>query len=297
MKRRAFLSNIFLLFSLIMVVLLPSKPFKSLDTMTNGNILQFIYIFMPAMIYASMNEDSNENIFKIRKLDKSQLIKIIILSILMIPITTFIANVVSCLLNMNNTPDVYYGKTPLWFILFSVVFIPTICEETFFRGAILHGYQNAGVWKGIITSAFVFGLFHLNLYQFSYTFVLGVVMAASVHYTQSILSSMIIHGVNNLVAVILTLPFTQRYTILNILRDSSLEEISVLLPISIMAMIGVLAILGLLSKDCRAYLPLYEKKRGNSRCPIHSNNHIFSLLYGIKNVFNIEYDLKYREFF
>ena len=282
MKRKAFFSNVFLLFSLIMVVLLPAKPFRTLDDLTNGNILQFIYIFMPAMIYAAMSKDSNENIFKIRKLDKAQLIKIIVLSILMIPVTTFVANVVSYLLNMNNTPDVYYGNTPIWFIIFSVVIIPTICEETFFRGAVLHGYQNVGVWKGIVASAFMFGLFHLNLYQFSYTFVLGVVMAASVYYTQSILSSMLIHGVNNLIAILLTLPFTQKYTILNILRDSSLEEIFVLLPIAIMAMIGVVSILVLLNKDCRAFIPLYKKEEELVDAPFLVVT-IFSLSYmGLK---------------
>lgn len=282
MKRKAFLSNIFLLFSLILVVLLPGKPFKELDAMTNGNILQFIYIFMPAMIYAAMSKDSNENIFKIRKLDKSQFIKIIILAILMIPITTLIANVVSSLLNINNVVNIYYGNIPIWFIFFSVVFIPVICEETFFRGAILHGYQNVGVWRGIIASAFVFGLFHLNLYQFSYTFVLGIVMAATVYYTQSILSSMIIHGVNNFVAILLTLPFTQKYTVLNILRNNSLEEMLVLLPIAIIAVMGVIIVLVLLAKDCRAFLPLYEKKEEIIDAPFLIVT-IFSIAYiGLK---------------
>lgn len=256
-KRKAFLSNIILLISLVMVIFLPSKPFKAMDSFSNGNMTQFMYIFLPAMAYAAISKDNHYNIFKIRFMELKDLIRVVIIAILMTPITMFIANGVSYLFNMNYSYGFYYGEMPLWFIVFSVVIIPSICEEIFFRGAILHGYRDVGVPKGIFFSSLIFALFHLNIYQFSYTLILGIVMAITVHYTQSIFSGMIIHGINNLTAVIFSLPIGTQYKLLEEFRGYDKESLWFLFPIALGSMVVIFVILKFMGRDSKAFMPIY----------------------------------------
>ncbi len=88
-------------------------------------------------------------------------------------------------------------------ILMLVVAAP-ICEELLFRGIILDGLlKNYSPRKAIVWSAVLFGVVHLNPWQFLPALALGVFMGWVFYRTGSLLATMIIHFVANSTGVML----------------------------------------------------------------------------------------------
>jgi membrane protease YdiL (CAAX protease family) len=76
--------------------------------------------------------------------------------------------------------------------------IPGITEEMFFRGLVLNGLgKNYSKAKAIVISALLFGLIHLNPWQFVTAFIIGLFSAWICLNTNSILLSIYIHLLNN----------------------------------------------------------------------------------------------------
>ena len=80
--------------------------------------------------------------------------------------------------------------------LYMCIFAP-IAEEILFRGLILRTLQPYGRKFAVFTSAFLFGIFHGNLVQSPFAFVVGLVLGyTAMEY--SILWAMVLHMFNNL---------------------------------------------------------------------------------------------------
>lgn len=80
---------------------------------------------------------------------------------------------------------------------------PGICEELFFRGAILSGLRRdfAG-WKVVLWEALLFGAVHASIYRFAPTAVLGGLLAAITLRSRSLLPAMLLHaGYNGLLVL------------------------------------------------------------------------------------------------
>lgn len=94
---------------------------------------------------------------------------------------------------------------PLNFVyMFAVTgILAPICEEILFRGVVLSGLQKKGVTFSILISSLMFMLIHLSLHQTLYQFVLGVILALVVVITKNILSSILIHFINNAFVLII----------------------------------------------------------------------------------------------
>lgn len=89
--------------------------------------------------------------------------------------------------------------------LLVVGILPALCEETLFRGYLYASLQKTlGPWAAIAVSALLFGVYHLNLYQGCYAFLLGLILAFTAEYSGSILSSCLIHFICNSIAVLMT---------------------------------------------------------------------------------------------
>ncbi|GAA0180056.1 hypothetical protein SH2C18_28160 [Clostridium sediminicola] len=93
--------------------------------------------------------------------------------------------------------------------LLNVGIIVPICEEVLFRGYIFRKlYSTIGIKTAIILQALIFSLYHMNLVQALPTFILGVLAGIAVYYTNSLWGGIVIHAINNSIAVLLshTLP-------------------------------------------------------------------------------------------
>ena len=84
------------------------------------------------------------------------------------------------------------------------LFVP-LCEEIVFRGSILKNLsEKMSIKWAIIIQAILFSAYHMNLVQAFPTLVLGLVTGFAVYYTNSIWSGIIVHILNNLIAIILS---------------------------------------------------------------------------------------------
>lgn len=107
--------------------------------------------------------------------------------------------------NANEAQDVgfEYGKAGigLWFSFFSTVVLAPVVEEIYFRGFIMPATTKRFGWLiGITVSAVLFAILHLQLNVIVYTFVFGIILAALYIKTKSIIPSIILHIMNNLIA-------------------------------------------------------------------------------------------------
>ena len=95
--------------------------------------------------------------------------------------------------------------TNWWKYLLSIVilaFVPAVCEELLFRGVILNGLRSKfNDYISIVLAALMFALMHQNLQQFVYPFLLGCIMGWIVLRTGSLVSSILVHFINNFLVV------------------------------------------------------------------------------------------------
>lgn len=89
----------------------------------------------------------------------------------------------------------------LWLVILEHAVLPAILEELLFRYAplrILGGMRRGGA---VLLTALLFALSHCNLLQLPYALFAGIVFAALDILTGSILPSLILHLLNNLVSI------------------------------------------------------------------------------------------------
>ena len=87
--------------------------------------------------------------------------------------------------------------------VFLLGLLPAIGEELIFRGVVLNGLRKRfSPPVAVILSSCLFALMHGNLQQLLYPFILGMVMAWIVVRTGSIVISMVVHFVNNFIAIL-----------------------------------------------------------------------------------------------
>ena len=92
------------------------------------------------------------------------------------------------------------GKYFLCVLLLAI--LPAIGEELIFRGVILHGLRTRfNDVIAVVISAGMFALMHGNLQQLVYPFLLGLIMGWIVLRTGSLISSIIVHFINNFLVV------------------------------------------------------------------------------------------------
>jgi len=95
------------------------------------------------------------------------------------------------------------GSTWLEHILFIVVvgIVPAIAEEFFFRGVLLTAFRKYGDCFAVFTSAFLFGIMHMNFVQIPFAFIIGLILAYITLATNDLRSAILIHFLNNTFAV------------------------------------------------------------------------------------------------
>jgi membrane protease YdiL (CAAX protease family) len=142
------------------------------------------------------------DVFKFNKVSPFLWVSTTIFIIGFIILSSELDNLVSYILPMpeffrNIFESLTAGQTFVFSII-SVAVIPAFTEELLFRGLILDGLtRNYSKRKAIVISALLFGLIHLNPWQFVTAFLIGLVSAWICIETNSILLSIFIHLFNN----------------------------------------------------------------------------------------------------
>lgn len=165
-----------------------------------------LVLLLPSAVYIVTTRTNLKKSIRLKKISPSNIALCIIFSLLIMPVMNLI-NAISLLFTKNMIQDTVTGivsNNPLVLSMFVVAFIPCLFEEAVYRGVFYNECRKSNIKVGILLSAFLFGIMHQNLNQFSYAFAMGIVFALLIEATDSILSTMIVHFIINANSVILT---------------------------------------------------------------------------------------------
>lgn len=196
-------SNLFFFFIMIFGIIgsfmMIPLPMKIADAVS-----QYIFLFIPVLIFIFLTKTNIKNTLRLNKMKLKDVMIVSLMAIVMQPFIIFVDTIAINL--FGNQVDILFSDMQSYsfiFMFFTMAITPAICEELVLRGVILDGYRGMNIKKAAIMNGFLFGIFHMNIHQFSYAFFMGILLAYVVYITDSIYSSMIIHLINNSLAVIL----------------------------------------------------------------------------------------------
>lgn len=175
--------------------------FKSNDNLPVSLSLLFgeLIIGIPTVIFliAVCREtgESPTQVMGFHKIKATTALLMIGLGLSVIPLATFI-NLLSMLITKNVVVESASEVLdyPVYMVILVAGIAGPIVEEAACRGMIFSGMRKEmSAILAVIMSAFVFGLFHMNLNQFTYAFAIGIFLALAVEATGSIWASFIVH--------------------------------------------------------------------------------------------------------
>ncbi len=211
-------------------------------------ITEYGLILLPVLVSAFLLKVDIKKVLRLNPIKIGTAIRIIIISFLMVPSVIFVnLFVVSILARFDKVliPEIPSptNLSELAFSFFVVAISAGICEEVFFRGLMLHTYENAYNKKfAAIIAAILFGVIHFNIQNLFGPIVIGLVGAYLVHITDSLYSSILLHTANNGFAVISEYIAKDKNSTSQILNEASklnYKEIVSSLPIFLItALIG-----------------------------------------------------------
>lgn len=135
---------------------------------------------------------------RMHKLSPLTVFLVVVMGICLIPMVSLV-NAISMMFATNLVESTMVNLSQYGFFgaLFMIAIVPAFVEEFIYRGIFANTYMNYSYKKGVIVSALLFGLMHMNFNQFSYAFFIGIIFAIVLEVTDSILSSMILHFMIN----------------------------------------------------------------------------------------------------
>ncbi|WXR62162.1 type II CAAX endopeptidase family protein [Peptostreptococcaceae bacterium AGR-M142] len=199
----------------------------------SGLAIQLGVILIPTILFIFLVKDTSfKKFIRFNKVSYNKIILSIGIIFLAYPIAVYINAIFNIFLYLIFGKVMAVDSIPLVdseakYILniFLICVLPGICEESLFRGLFLRTAQIKGVKESVLYTAFLFSLFHLNIFNLPGIFFLGIIMGYIVIYTNSIIPSMIAHFFNNFIAI--TIQFLAfRYLSNNVNLDSQTPVIS-----------------------------------------------------------------------
>lgn len=171
-------------------------------------LIQIIVMFaIPMLMYTFLVSKNFKKTFTdagFNKISGTMIGISILLGVVLYFINSFVADVFASLIALfgyesigtTTTVTLDYAYLLKDFVLSAI--LPGICEEFLHRGIMLHAGKKAGNPRYVlIISSILFGLMHLNINQFFYAAILGLLMGYVALVSNSIFPSMIIHFMNN----------------------------------------------------------------------------------------------------
>ncbi len=175
-------------------------------------IIQVGLLFLVSIfLFSGLIKSKPKNVFKyygFKKISFKQVIVTILIGIVVyilnVLITTFFNAFLSALGYQFSSGGGSMTSYPFWLLIVNIIItavLPGICEEVAHRGLLLKGLLPLGAKKAIIYSALLFGLLHLNIEQFFYATMIGLLVGYVSLRCESIIPAMIIHFMNNAISV------------------------------------------------------------------------------------------------
>ncbi len=175
-----------------------------------GLILTEIIILACALIPALLLGNNLKSLFVCKVPTIRQVLGVLLLWGGIMPIVYFVT-----MLTMNLFPEgmgevsqslsTFFTSAPLPLALFAVAIMPAFCEEALFRGFLQSMFGKIRrQWVVVILTAVLFGIFHLDIYRFIPTTILGIALCYIMAETGNFLLPVLLHFMNNTWSTVLT---------------------------------------------------------------------------------------------
>ncbi|MGV8145947.1 MAG: type II CAAX prenyl endopeptidase Rce1 family protein [Alkaliphilus sp.] len=171
-------------------------------------ITQIFVILIPPLLYLILKKVNIKKTMRFNKLSIKHGLLIVAITFLMYPVAVT-ANLIGMfllsLVGNLNIPELPIAHDFIGYLkTMAVISLAAgICEEVFFRGFIMAGYEKLGKRNAVIISAVLFGIFHFNIYNLLGPIVLGLIWGYLVVLTNSLYAGIVGHIVHNGIAVTL----------------------------------------------------------------------------------------------
>lgn len=167
---------------------------------------EYVLILTPPILYLAGKKINIKKTLRLNKLSFKHSMKVVGITLLMYPSAVFANALMMLLLSLLgnlNIPELPTADNATEYIVLMLVISLSagLCEEVFFRGFLMRGYEPLGNKMAIILSSVLFGVFHFNLYNLLGPIVLGLVFGYLVMVTDSLYAGILGHIVNNGFAV------------------------------------------------------------------------------------------------
>lgn len=208
-----------------------------------GNTISFGLIIALGI---KRSDEKIREIFPMKKISALMLFSILITCTGLTVIISELDNLLQAVLPMPEfIYKLFYGLYAADDILGSVLalaIVAPLTEEFFFRGLILNGFsKNYTAAKAIIISSILFGAIHLNPWQFSGAFLIGIYFAILLIKTGSLLPGVIGHAIFNGLPILI-----MKFTSLKIVGYTERGEMPTLQPLWFDAIGASLLLTGIL---------------------------------------------------
>ena len=223
-------------------------------------IMPEIILLLPSILYMAFMRDDTVSDCGVAKISPLTTFFTVLFAFCIIPLVSFI-NMISSLFVENGVSETLtrtVESNSLIVNLLVIALLPAVVEEIIFRGLIFNGYKKRNPFKAALLSAFLFGLIHMNINQFSYAFVIGILFALLTYVTGSVIPSIIAHFIVNGTSVVLShlLVKLQKTDVAvnqatEMIVDENAIRVALFLMMAVMALVGLALAVLLFYGICR----------------------------------------------
>ncbi len=242
--------------------------------------IQYGIVLIPILIVMKKTNVDIKKAFRLNKIPFMTALKVALITLVSLPIAYFLNFLVtSILLELDlfraQSLDIGTGTLNFFVMIFLISITPAICEEVFFRGMMLSGYESSmSPVRAALLTGLLFGLFHFNIQNLMLPTFLGVILAVVVRTSNSIYSGMLMHGIFNFIGLL----------IMYIPKDDievTAESTQIAIDLLKESMGIVLLVFGFLAVICSAFLVMlinwlkkdYEIIETNDKLIISNNRY------------------------
>ena len=189
---------------------------------------QILFILLPALMFAKLVYEDVTTIIRVKLPNLKEVIVFIIGLVILTPllqsylyiqnfVIDLIASKVTVLSKLKEMldkldevvtqayADLLSGTSifEVFFVVIVVAVVPSLCEEVFFRGYVQKSFELRikPFWAALITAVF-FGMYHFNPYGLPALIALGLFFGFAAYKSNSIVIPLMLHFLNNLIAII-----------------------------------------------------------------------------------------------
>lgn len=243
--------------TLISGVLIAAGQFGALDLAADdyglGNtgylllnmLLYLLFLPVPAIAVALISR-SRIQPFPARKVRSGLLLCLFFAGMGMAILSNLLSNYLLNILVNLGVPYPHFPSTmeltgtSLILNIISTAVFPALLEEMVFRGYIQTALRPYGEGLAVVMSALIFGLFHGNILQVPFAFLMGLVFGWVMVQTGSIWPCVLLHFGNNLMSTLL-----EYFS----LASPDTEQALIMITFTVVSAVGMIALVALLVRD------------------------------------------------